>query len=175
MASMLPSGEDDVSSSLDESTSELPPPPPDTSFVLAAGLPPIENQQQQHQTTTLLLPAHPRRLWTVSDTKLPVFQSLWPKPKDCKLIYESSASIIAIRIAECLRRHSISVDYDDVAATVQCRTVDQCHFELFLWKIMDGSCVMVECVRISGNPITYHRVKVAIYNAAAALDSGRDC
>jgi hypothetical protein len=134
------------------------------------------------------IPLYPRRLWSVSDTKLPRFPSTWPQPVNAVQVDRSTpAAVIAIRIASCLARRSVAVDYDDDAATAYGVTIDQCHLAVHLWRrpkrngagpddgeLLDTDTVMVECRRIRGSVQTFHRTAVAIFEAAQGLDSGAD-
>jgi hypothetical protein len=92
------------------------------------------------------------------------------------------ASSIAIRIAECCQKRSIAVEYDDEGAVAHAVTIDRCVFDICLYKGKTGTasakpqdqCIFLEIVWISGNPISFHRARVAITKAAQALDAGRD-
>ena len=58
----------------------------------------------------------PRRLWTIQDTSVKPYPKFYPPPNpNCSVTVDdgSSPSVIAIRISECCRKHSISVEYDD--------------------------------------------------------------
>ena len=100
------------------------------------------NNNNSHTTTTStihLAPPRPRRLWKVNDTALRPFPLYAPAPSSqcVRLIPHTPPSVVAIRIAECLRRRSVAVEYDDEAAVATCVTVDRCHFTLFLWAASD--------------------------------------
>lgn len=124
--------------------------------------------------TSAGIPNRPRRLWNVSDTKVPLYPPFWPHPTNSVVIDGVSPAVIAIRVQECLWKRSIAVEYDDEAAEAHCVTSDRCQFTVHLWRRATLGNVTVECVRIAGNPITYHRTVQAIVQAAESLDSGAD-
>jgi len=149
---------------------------------------------------TLTIPARPRRLWKVSDTGIPSIPPFYPLPLDakcCAYVADASPSVVSVRIAEALRRQSIAVEYDDETVTATCMTVDRCRFVIHLWnakspalnsttaqsianKSMGSSKadlpkgLIVECKRIAGDVITFHRMVSAIKKAAKSHGTGED-
>jgi hypothetical protein len=71
-------------------------------------------------TSSQLAPPRPRRLWAVNDTSLRPIPSFYPPmdPKCTVYISDASPSVLAVRIAECLRKRSISVEYDEESVRV---------------------------------------------------------
>ena len=67
----------------------------------------------------LVAPTRPRRLWKVSDTALkPVPYFYPPLDKRCSVfVSDAPPSVVAVRIAECLRKRSVSVEYDEEAVS----------------------------------------------------------
>lgn len=123
-----------------------------------------------------IVPPRPRRLWKVHDTKLPLFPShLYPPPNKQNSCFVSDAppSVIAVRIAECLRRRSVAVEYDEETCTATAVTVDRCALTIYLWR-SGATTVLVECVRSRGPLATFHWTTRAILQAAQSLDSGSD-
>ena len=57
----------------------------------------------------------PRRLWNVHDNALKRIPSGYPplNPRCTTYVGDAPPSIVAVRIAECLRKRSISVEYDE--------------------------------------------------------------
>jgi len=156
---------------------------------LLAGLN-VSPRKEKH----LAVPSRPRRLWKVSDTSLRHIPPFYP-PLDARCtayVSDAPPSVIAVRIAECLRRRSVSVEYDEEAVTATAMTVDRCHFSVYLWRGSKPSTnsiissvddvgrpdfsrgVVVECVRIRGNVISFHQTVQAILQAALSQDTGRD-
>jgi hypothetical protein len=102
-------------------------------------------------------------------------------------------------VSEALRLRGVSAEYDEEAVTATCMTVDRCHFVVHLWRgksrrssgILDSSStgsptstntgtvisldgVLVECIRVRGSVLTFHRTVQAVLQAAKSHDSGRD-
>jgi hypothetical protein len=65
-------------------------------------------------------PPRPRRLWKVNDTALkPVPYFFPPLDKRCTVfVSDAPPSVVAVRIAECLRKRSVSVEYDEEAVSL---------------------------------------------------------
>jgi hypothetical protein len=103
--------------------------------------------------------------------------------------------VVAVRVSEALKLRGVSVEYDEEAVTATCMTVDRCHFVAHLWRGksrpsgMDSSTgslmhtvssitsldgVLVECIRVRGSVLTFHRTVQAVLQAAKSHDSGRD-
>jgi hypothetical protein len=74
-------------------------------------------------------PPRPRRLWKVNDTSLkPVPYFYPPLDKRCTVfVSDAPPSVVAVRIAECLRKRSVSVEYDEEA-------VSWTRLVLFIWN-----------------------------------------
>ena len=152
---------------------------------------------------TLSIPARPRRLWKVSDTNVPVIPPFYPTPLNprlCAHVADASPSVVAVRIAEALRRQSIAVEYDEESVTATCMTVDHCRFVIHLWQAMAPSHnataavrmqlssddtssmpgmkpipgLLVEFRRVSGNTMTFHSVVSALKKAAKSHGTGQD-
>jgi hypothetical protein len=121
-----------------------------------------------------LAPSRPHRLWKISDTALRPFPPYFPRDCSCsRVIRNTPPSVIAIRIAECLRRCSIAVEYDSEAGTATCLTVDRCHFAINLWALPDA--ILVEGMRTRGNVMSFHWAIHAVLEAAVSLGTGQDC
>jgi len=101
-------------------------------------------------------------------------------PNGTGFVPGTTASVVAFRIAECLRQHSVAVEYDNESITANAMTVDRCHFEIQLWKgkvtpTVDYSHgVVVECLRRNGSTISFHQVCSTILQAARGESSGAD-
>jgi hypothetical protein len=132
-------------------------------------------------TTQSAMP-HPRTPWTVKDHSLKHIPKYYPPmdPNTTGFVPGTTASVVAFRIADCLRQHSVAVEYDNESITANAMTVDRCHFEIQLWKgkvtpTVDYSHgVVVECIRRSGNTMSFHQVCSAILQAARGESSGAD-
>lgn len=63
------------------------------------------------------VPPRPRRLWKVNDTSLKPVPYFYPPldPRCSVFVSDAPPSVVAVRIAECLRKRSISVEYDEEA------------------------------------------------------------
>ena len=120
-----------------------------------------------------LPPKRPRRLWSVSDTQLPHLPLMYPplNPQTSRVVRNAPFSIVAIRISECLRLRSVATKYDEESASADCMTIDQCHFQIQLWKGPSGSCI-VDCLHLHGPLMTFHRNVYALLQAADCLSSG---
>jgi hypothetical protein len=72
----------------------------------------------------------PRSNWNVPDNKLKPIPPLHPPsiPTQSTYIGDSSPSIIAARISECLKKRSVLAEYDDEDATATVVTPDGCSF-----------------------------------------------
>lgn len=64
-----------------------------------------------------LAPPRPRRLWRVNDTSLKPVPYFYPPldPRCSVFVSDAPPSVVAVRIGECLRKRSISVEYDEEA------------------------------------------------------------
>ena len=64
---------------------------------------------------TVEVPPRPRALWKVLDTSLRQIPHFYPKlnPNCSIYVSDASPSVIAVRISECLRKRSISAEYDE--------------------------------------------------------------
>lgn len=119
-----------------------------------------------------LAPKRPARLWRVSDTTLVKLPLDYPYDRRCTRVLTDPPSILAVRVAECLRKRSISTEYDEEAALATCVTVDRCHLNIKLWKA--GDKVMVECSKIRGSSLTFYATVRAVLDAAESSDDGAD-
>jgi hypothetical protein len=90
--------------------------------LLAASLP----QYSASLTTSIATrassatPPRPRRLWAVNDTSLRPIPKFYPPldPRCTTFVSDSSPSVVAVRISECLRKRSIAVEYDEEAVRI---------------------------------------------------------
>jgi len=167
-----------TSSNLQSSRSDQPlPPAPDS--LLSNQLPQSLMSTTNTNTTNT---TRPRTSWAVKDHSLKHIPKYYPPmDRNCTaFVPGTTASVVAFRIAECLRQHSVAVEYDNESITANVMTVDRCHFEIQLWKgkvtpTADFSHgVVVECLRRSGNTISFHQVCSAILQAARGESSGAD-
>jgi hypothetical protein len=98
----------------------------------------ITNSGNMLLSTHQAIPPRPRRLWKINDTSslkpLPTFYP--PLDANCSTYISDGTppSVVAVRIAECLTRRSVSVEYDEESATATCMTMDRCHFVVQLWR-----------------------------------------
>lgn len=140
----------------------------------------------------VVAPQRPRRLWKVNDTSLKPVPYFYPPldPRCTVFVSDAPPSVVAVRIAECLRKRSVSVEYDEEAVTATCMTVDRCHFVIHLFSGssrhhprhgMDMNArpdfshgVLVECMRLSGSCISFHHSCRAVLQAALSHSTGAD-
>ena len=152
---------------------------------------------------TLSIPARPRRLWKVSDTGVPAIPPFFPMPLNprlCAYVADASPSVVAVRIAEAIRRQSIAVEYDEETVTATCMTVDHCRFVIHLWKarapcrnataVMSATsastddtdlsklesepCLLVEFRRVAGDTMSFHYAVSALKKAVKSHGTGQD-
>ena len=66
------------------------------------------------------IPPRPRRLWKVNDNALKAVPYFFPPldPRCTVFVSDAPPSVVAVRIAECLRKRSISVEYDEEAVSL---------------------------------------------------------
>jgi len=155
------------------------PPAPDS--LLSNQLPQSLLASKNSNTSHIAMP-RPRTPWAVKDHSLKHIPKYYPPmDRNCTaFVPGTTASVVAFRVAECLRQHSVAVEYDNESITANAMTVDRCHFEIQLWKgkitpTVDYSHgVVVECLRRSGNAISFHQVCSAILQAARGESSGAD-
>eukprot|EP00980_Cylindrotheca_fusiformis_P018971 scaffold6355_cov119-Cylindrotheca_fusiformis.AAC.8 len=128
-------------------------------------------------------PSRPRTAWAVRDNSLSHIPKYYPPmdPNTTTYVASTAPSVVAIRIVECLRERSIAAEYDDESNMAMAMTVDRCHFQIQLWKgkvtptvdfSKDG--VVVECLRKSGDAMSFHHACRAILAAARGESTGRD-
>lgn len=160
---------------------------------LLAGLNAVRLPEDPESSYATVAPPRPRRLWKISDTAIPSVPDLYPPLDSRCTAYVSDAppSVVAVRVSEALRLRGVSAEYDEEAVTATCMTVDRCHFVVHLWrgKSRSGSSspmnanttgvtsldgVLVECIRVRGSVLTFHRTVQAVLQAAKSHDSGRD-
>jgi hypothetical protein len=101
---------------------------------LLAGLSlPHTNSDDEEQVA----PPRPRRLWKVNDTSLKPVPYFYPPldPRCTVFVSDAPPSVVAVRIAECLRKRSVSVEYDEEAVSsrecgwfYRVKDVLSCHF-----------------------------------------------
>lgn len=62
-----------------------------------------------------MVASRPRTLWTIQDTALRSIPKNYPPlNRNCTAyVGDASPSVVAVRVAECLRKRSIAVEYDD--------------------------------------------------------------
>lgn len=125
--------------------------------------------------------------WNVNDNSLRPVPIFYP-PLDSRctaIITDSSPSAVAFRISDCLKKRSISVEYDEETIIASCMTIDRVHFNINLYrgnrrkKTSDFSpdlahAIIVEIVRVRGSSISFHPHNRAILNAAMGQSSGED-
>ncbi|KAL3913933.1 MAG: hypothetical protein SGILL_006298 [Bacillariaceae sp.] len=134
----------------------------------------------------------PRRLWNIGDKLKPIPVYYPPLDPNCTaLVTDVSASLVAVRISECLRQRSIAAEYDEESVTAKCMTVDRVHFFVQLYRGGGGNSlatsspdmavlsslsppVIVECQRQSGSVTSFHAACTAILQAAKGNDNGAD-
>ena len=121
----------------------------------------------------------PRRLWKIVDHNIPILRpSAWPflnRYASCTIPDDASPSVVAVRIAECLRRRSVVAEYDEEAATASCWTADRCALTVHLWRTQDrNQQLLVECRHQAGPSRTFGWTTQAILRAAQSMDSGTD-
>ena len=151
----------------------------------AAQLPNMANEGDE----STMFPPRPRRLWKVSDTRLSAIPAGYPPvdPRCSIYVADAPPSVVAVRIAEALRRLNVAVEYDEETPSATCWTSDRCHFVIQLWQgpkstftvrtphIPDLSGgILVEGMRLSGSVITYHRLIKAVLTASISHDTGDD-
>mmetsp|Transcript_34018 Transcript_34018/g.48338 ORF Transcript_34018/g.48338 Transcript_34018/m.48338 type:complete len:454 (+) Transcript_34018:211-1572(+) len=130
--------------------------------------------------------------WKISDTCLkPVPPFCPPMDPNCTVfLNDASPSVVAARISSCLKKRSISVEYDEETITASCMTVDRVHFQIHLYRgnravlpndLTDithtpdfSHAILVEIVRARGDAISFHRHCRSILNAAMAQSSGAE-
>lgn len=150
------------------------PPAPDS--LLASALPLSLTAGDSH------IPSRPRTLWPVQDNRLQHIPKFYPPmdPNCTTYVANTAPSMVAIRIAECLRQRSIAAEFDEETITATAMTADRCHFQIQLWKgkvtstvdFSDG--VVVECIRRSGDTMSFHHACRAVLLAASGESSGQD-
>lgn len=125
--------------------------------------------------------------WRVKDDSLRPVPIFYPplNPRCTAIVTDSSPSTVAFRISECLKKRSISVEYDEEMITASCVTIDRVHFGINLYrgnrrsKTSDSNpdlahAVIVEVVRVRGSSISFHSHNRSILNAAMGNSSGED-
>jgi hypothetical protein len=170
-----------TSNSTNNKDQEALPPAPHSLFSNQLPQSLLASQHQQSNNSPIAMP-RPRTPWAVKDHSLKHIPKYYPPmdPNCTGFVPRTTASVVAFRIAECLRQHSVAVEYDNESITANAMTVDRCHFEIQLWKgkttpTLDYSHgVVVECQRRSGNTISFHQVCSAILQAARGESSGAD-
>lgn len=155
----------------------------------APGQPPAPQLPSIAADSDSLFPARPRRLWKVSDTRLNALPAGYPPvdPRCSIYVADAPPSVVAVRIAEALRRLSVAVEYDEETPCATCWTADRCHFVVQLWQgpkspgavrrsgVPDLSAgILVEGMRLSGSVITFHRMLQTVLAAAISHDTGDD-
>lgn len=129
--------------------------------------------------------------WKVVDTSLKPVPAFYPPldPRCSTIVTDSSPSMVASRISDCLKTRSISVEYDAETITATCMTVDRVHFSIRLYRgnrmtlanpdSLDqfpdlSHAVIIEVMRTRGSTLSFHSHNRAILNAARGLSVGRD-
>eukprot|EP00534_Pseudo-nitzschia_fraudulenta_P001978 CAMPEP_0201118558 /NCGR_PEP_ID=MMETSP0850-20130426/2768_1 /ASSEMBLY_ACC=CAM_ASM_000622 /TAXON_ID=183588 /ORGANISM="Pseudo-nitzschia fraudulenta, Strain WWA7" /LENGTH=661 /DNA_ID=CAMNT_0047383869 /DNA_START=223 /DNA_END=2208 /DNA_ORIENTATION=- len=143
------------------------------------------NAHESPRSATVL-PPPPRRTWSISNddqNALPAVPSHYPPfdPRCTALVTDAPPSIVVVRIAECLRRRSIAVEYDDESVVARCTTVDRVRFEVRLYRTSpqseaprDATIVEVRKTDSSGSGMSFHAARRKILGAAKGLDTGDD-
>lgn len=132
----------------------------------------------------------PQTNWAVQDNKLKSRPPFYPPVNPYTTVYigDASPSTVAVRIAECLRKNNVIVEYDDEAATAHAYTCDQVLMDISLFRGIKGTStsvsrggtvdlshgVMVECIRIQGDTIPFHRTCHGIFASARGDSDGLD-
>jgi hypothetical protein len=119
-------------------TGDLPRAP---TSLLAGALPPSLLQGERDSSH---VPSRPRSLWAVQDTSLRSIPKFYPPldPNCTAYVGDASPSVVAIRIAECLRKRSIAVEYDEEA-------VSNCSLSIYIWN-RRGAIYIYIYIRIDG-------------------------
>eukprot|EP00547_Thalassionema_nitzschioides_P003534 CAMPEP_0194205910 /NCGR_PEP_ID=MMETSP0156-20130528/5069_1 /TAXON_ID=33649 /ORGANISM="Thalassionema nitzschioides, Strain L26-B" /LENGTH=440 /DNA_ID=CAMNT_0038932301 /DNA_START=304 /DNA_END=1626 /DNA_ORIENTATION=+ len=125
--------------------------------------------------------------WNVNDNSLRPVPMFYPPldPRCTAMITDSSPSGVAFRISDCLKKRSISVEYDEETNVASCMSIDRVHFNINLYRgnrrkiASDFSpdlahAIIVEIVRVRGSTISFHPHNRAILNAAMGQSSGED-
>jgi hypothetical protein len=132
------------------------------------------------------VPPRPKTLWKVSDASLRQIPPFFPKlnPNSTTYVSDAPPSVIAVRISECLRKRSISAEYDDELISATCLTPDRCQFTIYMYRGHDSDNnehgvdfsdgVVVECLRTFGDTISFHHASRAILQAALGQSTGED-
>lgn len=145
-----------------------------------------------------MLISPPSRTWSIvsDDPKaLPKVPCHYPPfdPNCTALVTDAPASIVLVRISECLRRRSIAVEYDDESVTARCMTVDRVHFQIQLYRppqrdynmgdedsrdepMPPHDAILVEVRKLSAGSsgMSFHMACSKILQAAKGLDTGDD-
>ena len=134
---MILDGDDDFLLDSRGLESSLPfPPAPDN--LLSTGLPQSLLQGSSDNTSSPqnIPSARPRRLWNIQDSRIQHIPSTYPplNPNSTTYVANAAPSIIAVRIAECLRKRSIAAEFDDESISASAMTVDRCYFQIQLWR-----------------------------------------
>lgn len=141
--------------------------------------------------------------WQVQDARLNPIPPLHPPIPPCCMVYvgdtSATPSMVAYRISECLRKRSIVVEYDSetVTPTATCLNQEGVLFVINLYrggnrhnsgsvslsedsrrngvaKVDFSHGIIVECMRIRGDVISFHRDCRAILSCARGDSDGLD-
>lgn len=154
---------------------------------ISNGLPPLQfsdiNTNNRRELSSLsLIKIPPRTNWSVQDSKLSQINPMHPplNPYCSTFIDDASPSTVASRISECLRKRSILAEYDDEGATASVLTAERVTFVIALYRGGNGKSsdfshvVVVECQRIKGCAIEFHRHCRAVMASAKGDSDGLD-
>jgi len=175
--------------------------------------------KQRNDTDSNWMKTPPRTNWNVSDSSLKSIPSYYPPmiSTNCTYVSDASPSMVAARIAHCLKMRSLIAEYDDEKANATVFGMDTGSFGINLYKgsksgpgtkmgpereipqtyCSDGGIrtqnttsnsnttvetvqpdfshgVVIECTRIQGDVIVFHRNCQAILASARGESDGVD-
>lgn len=135
----------------------------------------------QGESSSDVIPPRPRALWTVQDASLrPLPPLAVLNPRYSTYVSDAPPSVVAIRIAECLRLWSTCAEYDADNATANVLCVDRTLLNIQLYKGKKtvradySHGTIVECTRVQGNTMTATRLCSAILAASVSESNGKD-
>jgi len=109
----------------------------------------------------------PPSAWDVKEEDLEMVPEDFPLERTHRAIKGVAASVVASRISEVLRSHSIEAEYDCRNAKAKCKTSDYVNFRIRLYAgSKSGDPVVVEVQRRCGSASSFMSSCRAILNAA---------
>ena len=117
-------------SSKSDQESSLPPAPES----LLANQLPQSLLASNSSSSTFAMPPRPRTPWAVKDHSLKHIPKYYPPmdPNCTAFVPGTTASVVAFRIAECLRQHSVAAEYDNESVSFSDAMMKLCIVEPFL-------------------------------------------